>query len=132
MRDKFKQLKDNNYYYNPKLKHRAATLRNAFTEAEVYLWENVLMAYKVAGFRFMRQVPVLYYVPDFMCKELALIIEVDGKIHDFQKNRDIQRQYRLEGCGFTVLRFTNEEVLTDIEDVRFRILTWVEKNRPTK
>ncbi|BDS13872.1 endonuclease domain-containing protein [Aureispira anguillae] len=126
--DRFKQLKDNNYYYNPKLKHRGAKLRQRFTAAETYLWKEVLMARQLQGFRFLRQVPTLYYVPDFMCKELALIIEVDGKIHKYQKEQDAKRQQRLESCGFRVLRFRNEEVLNGIEEVRKTLEGWIEKN----
>lgn len=128
MRERFKQLKDNDYYYNPRLKKRAQQLRQRFTKAEKHLWENVLMARQINGFRFMRQVPVLYYVPDFMCKELGLIIEVDGSIHKKQKRQDAKRQDRLESCGFKVLRFTNKMVLTETESVRKTIETWIEKN----
>ncbi len=126
--DKFKQLKDNNYYYNPRLKKRAAQLARCITKPENHLWEQALIARKMKGFRFMRQVPVLYYVPDFMCKELALIIEVDGRNHRYQKEYDKQRTQRLEACGFHVLRFTNKEVLHNIEEVCARIETWIERN----
>lgn len=127
MKNRLKQLKDNNYYYNPRLRHRAAVLRKRFTPAEVLLWEKVLMARQLKGFRFLRQVPVLYYVPDFMCKELALIIEVDGKIHKYQKKRDEKRQHRLEGCGFRVIRFSNEDVLNNLDLVQKTLENWIEK-----
>ena len=127
MIDRYKQLKQNNFYYNPRLKKRAAQLVKRITEPEYHLWQEVLMARKMMGYRFMRQVPVLYYIPDFMCKELALIIEVDGKIHQYKKNYDRRRQHRLEGCGFTVLRFTNEAVLEQTDAVRETIETWIKK-----
>lgn len=128
MKNRLKQLKDNNYYYNLKLKKRANELRQRFTKAEEYLWNEVLIARKLDGFRFIRQTPVLYYVPDFMCKELGLIIEVDGKIHRYQKLNDAKRQDRLESCGFKVLRFTNQEVLTEIDQVQTTIKEWIRKN----
>lgn len=126
--DRFKQLKDNNYYYNPKLKKRAAQLARRITIPENHLWEQVLIARKMKGFRFMRQVPVLYYIPDFMCKELALIIEVDGRNHKYQREYDKRRTQRLEDCGFKVLRFSNKQVLQETAQVRQVIETWIEKN----
>jgi very-short-patch-repair endonuclease len=59
-----------------------------------------------------------------MCKPLHLIIEVDGSIHDVSrvKNHDTFRQSELEACGFTLLRFTNDQVLHDIDSVRNSIL----------
>lgn len=126
--NKFAQLKANNYYYNPKLKKRAAQLARRITIPENHLWEEVLIARKMKGFRFMRQVPVLYYIPDFMCKELALIIEVDGRNHRYQKEYDRKRTQRLEACGFTVLRFTNKQVLQQTAQVQLLIENWIEKN----
>ncbi|MFK7798696.1 MAG: endonuclease domain-containing protein [Aureispira sp.] len=126
--NKLQQLKDNNYYYNPKLKKRAAQLVKNITLPEKKLWEQVLIARKMKGFRFMRQVPVLYYIPDFMCKELALIIEVDGRNHKYQKAYDSKRTQKLEACGFSVLRFSNKEVTHQIEKVQQRIEDWIEKN----
>lgn len=128
--DKFKQLKDNNYYYNPKLKKRAAQLSRRITIPEDHLWKEVLIARKMKGFRFMRQVPVLYYIPDFMCKALALIIEVDGRNHKYQKEYDNKRTEQLKECGFTVLRFTNKQVLEETEEVKQRIEHWIEQNHP--
>ena len=126
--DKIQQLKDNNYYYNPKLKKRAAQLVKNITVPEKILWEKVLTARKMKGFRFMRQVPVLYYIPDFMCKELALIIEVDGHNHKYQKAYDNKRTQQLESCGFSVLRFSNKEVINQTKEVQQKIEAWIEKN----
>lgn len=126
--NKRQQLKDHNYYYNPKLKKRAAQLVKNITVPEKKLWEQVLIARQMKGFRFMRQVPVLYYIPDFMCKELALIIEVDGRNHKYQKAYDSKRTQQLEACGFGVLRFSNKEVINQIEKVQQRIENWIEKN----
>ena len=81
------------------------------------------------GFQFRRQRPVLIYIADFMCKELMLIIEVDGSIHlleEVMKNDEI-RQKALEAAGFTVLRFTNDEVLKNIQSVYSYLEDWIEK-----
>lgn len=71
------------------------------------------------GFTFRRQRPVLDYIADFMCKELMLIIEVDGVTHSYEEvvKRDHEKQDRLEQAGFSVLRFSDEAVLTQINRV---------------
>jgi len=106
--------------YNPYLQPYASTLRKRMTKAECCLWKYVLRARKMKGYTFNRQRPVLRYIADFMCKQLQLIIEVDGSIHDDPaiKKHDVFRQSELESCGFTILRFTNEEVLQSISVVR--------------
>jgi very-short-patch-repair endonuclease len=110
--------------YNPYLRPYADTLRKHMTKAEVYLWNYVLRAGQMKGYTFNRQRPVLRYIADFMCKPLHLIIEVDGSIHDVEevKKHDTFRQAELEACGFTVLRFSNDEVIRSIDSVRSAIL----------
>ena len=80
------------------------------------------------GFSFRRQRPILNYIADFMCKELMLIIEVDGLTHHWEGayEKDLLRQQELEKVGFTVLRFHDDEVLNDIENVRREILKHIE------
>lgn len=89
------------------------------TKAEACLWKYVLRAGGIKGFTFRRQRPVLQYIADFMCKELLLIIEVDGITHSYEEvaERDKIRQTNLENAGFTVIRFTDEEVLQQINTV---------------
>ena len=96
---------------------------------EFCLWKYVLRAEKMKGFQCRRQRPVLNYVADFMCKELMLVIEVDGITHHWEeviKNDEI-RQKALEAAGFTVLRFSDEEVLHNIQSVHSYLEDWVEK-----
>ena len=80
----------------------------------------MLLAGGIKGFTFRRQRPVLQYIADFMCKELLLIIEVDGITHSYEKvaEKDKNRQADLENAGFIVIRFTDEEVLKHINAVR--------------
>ena len=118
-----------NHYYNKNLQPYANRLRKEMTKAEACLWKYVLRAGKMKGFQFRRQRPVLIYIADFMCKELMLIIEVDGSIHlleEVMKNDEI-RQKALEAAGFTVLRFTNDEVLKNIQSVYSYLEDWIEK-----
>jgi len=112
-----------NHYYNKRLKPIARTLRKNMTKAEAALWKYGLRKKQRRGCTFNRQRPVLNYVTDFMCKELGLIIEVDGSSHDHSKARqhDENRQRALEAAGFTILRFTDEDVLKNMDSVCRRI-----------
>ncbi len=111
--------KSNNYHYNPKLKHFSRKLRVDGTKSEASLWKYVLKTGKLGGYKFRRQRPVLNYIADFMCFKLMLIIEVDGISHwdEDTVRKDEIRQAELEKIGFTVIRFSDEEVLNDIENV---------------
>lgn len=116
--------------YNKDLKQFARALRKNSTKAEIRLWTEVLRARKMLGFQFNRQRPVHHYIADFMCNELKLIIEVDGYTHEFEKRykKDLHRQSTLEKLGYTVLRFTDEEVMEDLDNVERVIEGWVKEN----
>ena len=81
----------------------------------------------MAGYRFLRQRPVAGYIADFMCKELNLIIEVDGSTHDFAEaeKADQQRQHDLETLGFTVLHFSDQSVMECLPDVAESLYGWI-------
>ena len=98
--------KDNLHLYNTKLQPFANALRKRMTKAEACLWKFALRASQLKGYPFRRQRPVLNYIADFMCKDLMLIIEVDGITHHDEKviENDKRRQAELEQAGFTVLR----------------------------
>lgn len=107
----------------------ARKLRNHSTKAEVYIWAYLLRNKGFRNYSFNRQRPVLNYIADFMCKELMLIIEIDGSIHERWdvKKKDAIRQQRLEEVGFTVLRFTNEQVIRDRAGVEKALTEWLLK-----
>jgi phosphoribosylanthranilate isomerase len=92
------------------------------TEAEEYLWKQ-LSAVKLKGVRFKRQHPIIYFIADFYCHRAKLVIEVDGGYHKIpsQYEYDCNRDKELEELGLKVIRFTNEEVLSDIENVIKRV-----------
>src|SRR6185503_992952 len=121
--------KHSNNNYNKNLQPYANRLRKEMTKAEACLWKYVLRAGKMKGFQFRRQRPVLNYIADFMCKELMLVIEVDGSIHQLEEiiEYDGIRQKALEEAGFTVLRFRNEEVLNNIQSLYSFLEDWIEK-----
>jgi len=124
----------NNHNYNKNLQPYANRLRKEMTKAEACMWKYVLRAGKMKGFQFRRQRPVLNYIADFMCKELMLVIEVDGITHQWEEviKNDDMRQKALEAAGFTVLRFTDDEVLKNIQSVHVYLQDWIEKKIESK
>lgn len=82
------------------------------------------------GYQFHRQVPMLDYIVDFYCHELNLAIEVDGPSHssDAAKQYDQYRELRLAEYNVRFLRFENERVRGNIEDVLEEICRWITKN----
>ena len=103
------------------------------TKSEACLWKYVLRAGKMKGYGFRRQRPIMNYIADFMCKELMLVIEVDGFSHwnNEAKNEDAQREKVLLRAGFTVLRFTDEEVLNNLAQVQEKIERWIDEKEKT-
>jgi very-short-patch-repair endonuclease len=98
----------------------ARQLRATQTEAESLLW-SVLRSRKLCGLKFRRQYPVPPFIADFACVEKKVIIELDGGYHDETYEADAGRQRCLERDGWTVLRFSNEEVLEDVDAVAIAI-----------
>ena len=118
----------NNYHYNKRLQPYANKLRKNMTKGEACLWKYVLRAGQLGGYKFRRQRPILNYIVDFACLELMLVIEVDGFTHEEEEAvaRDRERDDALQAVGFTVLRFSNSEVLSRIAEVSGIVLEWVE------
>jgi len=94
--------------------HIAKILRKKLTDAERVIWRH-LRAKQIGGLKFRRQEPIGKYVADFVCYEKKIIIEVDGGQHCAGK--DGNRDNWFEGQGFKVLRFWNNEVLSNIRGV---------------
>ncbi|PCJ24706.1 MAG: DNA methylase [Flavobacteriales bacterium] len=104
--------------YNSKLKEFARKLRNNSTKSEIRLWQH-LKGKQLFGYDFHRQKPLLNYITDFYCYELNLVIELDGYSHHFEEvvEKDEKKQQELEKVGLTVLRFNDDEVMKDINNV---------------
>jgi very-short-patch-repair endonuclease len=94
----------------------ARQLRKVPTAAEDTLWQ-ALRGRRLNGLKFKRQVPVLAYTVDFMCFERKLIVEIDGRQHEWFAEYDARRTEEIGSQGFAVLRFANEQVLTDLDYV---------------
>src|SRR5579862_8968360 len=95
---------------------RARSLRRTMTEAEKRVWQ-ILRSHQMTGCKFRRQVPLGRYVADFVCHEARLVVEIDGGQHDPSSSAEIERTRFLEDEGYRVLRFWNNEVLTNLEGV---------------
>jgi very-short-patch-repair endonuclease len=108
---------------------RARQLRQKPTDAELRLWKH-LRAKQLDGLRFRRQHPIGTYIVDFFCAEAKLIIEVDGGQHAAPESRDDIRTAWLESRGYRVLRFWNNDVLTNTEGVLTAIADVLHEIRP--
>ena len=95
---------------------RARKLRRETTPAERLLW-SALRNSSFAGLKFRRQHPVGFYVADFCCMQENLIIELDGDSHDFSEQKDKDRTAALNEEGYRVIRFSNADVLDNLEGV---------------
>src|SRR6185503_17099023 len=109
------------------LRDHARENRNATTEAENLLWQN--LRNRKLGYKFRRQHPIDNYIADFVCLEKKLIIELDGEQHKEDREYDIERTKTLEAHGYKVMRFWNEEVVKSVSEVLEEIRNEL-KSRP--
>jgi len=104
--------------YRSNLKLTSQKLRNEMTAAERVLWSR-LRKKQLAGMTFYRQKPLLGYVVDFYCAKVSLVVELDGQQH-FEKEQklyDEQRSRELQSLGIRVVRFSNRQVMDELEQV---------------
>jgi lysyl-tRNA synthetase class 2 len=94
----------------------ARQLRRNQTDAERVLW-FCLRDRRLAGSKFKRQVPIDRFIVDFCCSDAKVIVEIDGGQHDQNKQLDADRTRILEAMGYLVLRFWNNEVLSNTNGV---------------
>ena len=109
--------------YNQNLKQLSRQLRKNSTDAERRLWSKLRLR-QLNGFQFYRQRIIVNYIVDFFCPRAKLVIELDGGQHYSGKTQinDLKRDQYLKNLGFTVLRFSDRDVLTNIEGVVESIL----------
>lgn len=111
---------------SPKIFLNAKELRADATKAEEILWLE-LRNNQLEGYKFRRQHPLNIYVADFYCHKLELVIEIDGGYHqtEEQEQLDAERTKNIEFQGLRVIRFTNEEVVSDILAVLNKIKEYI-------
>ena len=102
---------------------RARQLRKQMTPAEARMWDY-LRTLKAEGFHFRRQVPLGRYYADFACHHAKLIIEVDGDTHYTRAgiDHDLERDIFLRGEGYRTIRYTNDDVLKNMDGVVTHLL----------
>ena len=112
-------------YYNKKLISLARQLRNNSTQSEIRLW-GFLRSGQMRGYDFHRQKPIDNFIADFYCHQLKLVIELDGYTHQFEEVflKDEIKESRLKQLGLQVIRFDDEEVMRDIDNVLRVIAKW--------
>jgi len=110
---------------------RAKQLRRVMTRAETLLWRH-LKADRLAGLAFRRQTPMVHYIADFVAHSCKLIVELDGESHDFEERirHDEVRDAWFVSRGYRVLRFTNDDVMKNLEGVVLTIAEAAEQGSP--
>ncbi len=98
------------------LAEQARAMRRAMTAAEKCLWER-LRHHRLGGLHFRRQQRLGPFIVDFYCHEARLVVEVDGEVHEQQRERDAERDRFLASGGLRILRFPNDQVLYNTEAV---------------
>jgi very-short-patch-repair endonuclease len=105
---------------DPILTTRAKDMRKAMSEAETRMW-LALRAERLGGVKFRRQKVIGEYIADFAANDPKLVIELDGDSHAGREQYDALRTQYLESKGYTVIRFTNSDVITNMEGVLVRL-----------
>ncbi|MCX5900439.1 MAG: endonuclease domain-containing protein [Proteobacteria bacterium] len=105
-------------HYNKKLKPFSQKLRSTMTDAEILLWARI-KGKQLKGMQFYRQKIIGRYIADFYCAAAKLVIEVDGSQHytDDGRKRDEIRDAYMQNLGLKVVRFSDTDVLTNIDGV---------------
>ena len=118
-------------YLPYKVKHteRAKENRKKPTPAEKVLWYEVLRNRQFKNYKFLRQKPIANFIVDFYCAQLLLVIEVDGRIHEKQKDYDDYRTSVLNEYGIEVIRYTNDQVLYELSSLRTDLGRHIEARR---
>ena len=103
--------------YNKNLTALARENRNNPTKAESKIWREVLRKRQFAEYKFLRQKPIGGYIVDFYCSELQMVIEIDGDSHAETEEYDRERTKFLNALELHVVRYTNDEIIRNIEGV---------------
>jgi len=115
---------------NPKTRTRAIELRKDLTPAERKLWS--VIHNDQLGVNFRRQHAIGNYIPDFVCIEKKLIIELDGSQHLEQEEYDEERTKYLNSLGYKVIRFWNNDVMKNMDGVILAIIHAMEDENSTE
>lgn len=103
--------------YNKTLTALARQNRKNPTKVESKMWNEILRRRKFSKYKFLRQKPLAGFIVDFYCSELRLVIEIDGDSHAETVEYDEERTRVLNTLGLTVVRYTNDDILRNIDGV---------------
>ncbi len=111
-------------------------LRKRQTNAEEIFWQTVRDR-KFLGLKFYRQYPLFFdylgketfFIADFFCHEQKLVVEIDGKIHDYRQDHDQLRTFIINMMGIEVTRFRNDEIENDLSGVLARLDKIIQEKR---
>jgi very-short-patch-repair endonuclease len=116
-----KEIEKSMYFgAKPETFEAARILRKNMTPQEVLLWERLKLK-QICSLRFRRQHPIDFFIADFYCHEARLVIELDGEMHDMQKDYDDGRSAEMAKYFIKVIRFSNYEIDNNIEKVLKKI-----------
>lgn len=115
--------KRGNIRYLEELRILSKRNRNNPTEAEYIMWR--FLRRNKYGCKFTRQKPIFRFILDFYCSKLLLAIEIDGDSHNLKKNYDKERDLYLKSVNIKTIRFTNEEILNNFDEVLRRLLPFL-------
>ncbi len=101
--------------FKPRNTERARTLRREATPMERALWRT--MSNSALASKFSRQMPIGPYFADFLCRDLKIVVELDGHSHDVRPDHDATRDRYMTDAGYSILRFTNADVRENVEGV---------------
>ena len=120
------------YKADPLIFSNARQLGSKLTPAEEIFWLRLKELFP--KYKFRRQHPISIYIADFYCHKIKLVIEIDGSIHDSEEAKltDKKRQQALEDLNLTVIRFKNDQVKNEIENVIEMISSTIEKLTTSK
>jgi len=119
--------KTKNYLsFNPRLKNLARVNRKSMNRPEAGIWYEILHNKKM-HYRFLRQKPILNYIVDFYCSKIKLAIEIDGESHNAQIEYDRERTGKLNQLGIKVVRYSNLEIMSNLEGVYFDLKKQIEE-----
>jgi very-short-patch-repair endonuclease len=118
---------------DPELTKRARAMRREMTEPEKRLWFQ-LRAKRFETVKFRRQKVIeteaFRYIADFAANDPKLVIEVDGNTHDVDDRRDLIRTRRIESLGYRVVRYTNLEVMQNMDGVLMHLASLIDETSP--
>ena len=113
---------------NLALKEHSQKMSRQMTRTEQLVWFNILSKKQLLNYKFTKQKIIANYIIDFYCSELFLGLEIDGESHNGQPDYDRIRTEYLNSIGIKILRFTNIEILQNLEGVKIYLENYIRSN----